>query len=71
MDRNEAIEIMKELIEHQLVQAQNVSMRWEKENAYILILRGSNSLFLSAYTSDKSLLIHEDKDKGLLRIVSH
>jgi hypothetical protein len=42
MDRNEAIEVMKELIEHQLVQAQNVSMQWEKENAYILILRGSN-----------------------------
>jgi hypothetical protein len=66
-----AIQVMKELIEHQFVQATNVSIRWEKGNEYNLILRGGNSLFLSAFTSDRNLLVHEDKIKGIITIRSH
>jgi len=71
MDRDMAIQVMKELIEHQFVQATNVSIRWEKGNEYNLILRGGNSLFLSAFTSDRNLLVHEDKIKGIITIRSH
>ena len=71
MDRNMAIQVMKELIEHQFVQAPDVSIQWEKGNEYNLILKGGNSLFLNAFTSDRNLLIHENKEKGIVKIISH
>jgi hypothetical protein len=71
MDRNMAIQVMKELIEHQFVQAPNVSIQWEKGNEYNLILKGGNSLFLNAFTSDRNLLVHENKEKGIVKILSH
>jgi hypothetical protein len=71
MDRNTAIQVMRELIEHQFVQAPNVSLQWEKGNEYALILKGGNSLFLNAFSSDRNLLIHENKEKGIVKILSH
>jgi hypothetical protein len=71
LDRNKALEVMKELIEHQFIHAANVSMQWNKDNCYSLILKGGNSLFLSAFTSDRNLSVHEDKVKGIVIISSH
>jgi hypothetical protein len=71
MDRKLAIQVMKELIEHQFVQAPNVSIQWAKGNEYNLILKGGNSLFLNAFTSDRNLLVHENKEKGIVKILSH
>jgi hypothetical protein len=71
LDRSKALEVMKELIEHQFINAANISMQWDRGNVYSLILKGGNSLFLSAFTSDKNLAVHEDKAKGIVRISSH
>ncbi len=62
---------MKELIEHQFIDAANVAIQWDKSSAYRLILKGGNSLFLSAFTSDRNLLLHEDKVKGIVTVSSH
>jgi hypothetical protein len=71
LDRSKALEVMKELIEHQFIHEANISMQWNKGNIYSLILKGGNSLFLSAFTSDRNLLVHEDKAKGVVKIFSH
>ncbi len=71
MDRIKALEVMKELIEHQFIHAANVSLQWDKGNVYSLILKSGNSLFLSAFTSDRNLSVHENKAKGIVKISSH
>jgi|WetSurMetagenome_2_1015567.scaffolds.fasta_scaffold1941309_1 hypothetical protein len=70
MDRKEAVLLLRELLEHHFIESSHASIQRSDIDDYNLILKSRNSLFLTAFMADKNLILHEDKEKGICRIVS-
>jgi hypothetical protein len=70
LNRNEAISLLKELLDHHFIQPSHASIHRDEIDNYSLILKIRNSLFLSAFMADKDLVLHEEKEKGICRIFS-